>query len=68
MASCTTTSTQQFSSAYIDRVRLESVVRTLNPDPAKFKVSRKLDYWVVEAPSRLNDVTMFPNSSSAANS
>jgi len=53
---------QKFLSYDIDRKRLESLLEVLHPSvepgSVSFRVSRRLDYFVVEAPSRLNDVSV----------
>ena len=48
---------QKFESHFIDRGRLESLLKTTHPSPEEFKVSRKLDYWVVEARFPLEPVS-----------
>lgn len=58
----TETRKQQIPSYDIDRKRLESLLEVLNPssglDAASFKVSRRLGYYFVEAPSTLNEVSV----------
>ncbi len=52
---------QKFPSYDIDRKRLESLLEVLYPPAVSgsisYRVSRRLDYFVVEAPSWLNDVS-----------
>ena len=44
---------------YIDRRRLEDFLGALLPQDAKssFVVKRKLDYWIIEGPMELNNVS-----------
>ena len=56
---------QSFDSRYIDRSRLETLLITLHGDKS-FEAHRRLDKWVVKAPSRLNKVrSPLPRSLSA---
>lgn len=49
---------QEFSSRYIDRRRLISLLKALFPSDHgdRFEVYRRLDTWIVKAPYPLNDV------------
>ena len=52
---------QEFSSKYIDRRRLISLLKALNflesENGQTFEVYRRLDLWVVRAPKLLDDVS-----------
>lgn len=47
---------QSFDSRYIDRSRLETLLITLHGNKEAFDVYRRLDKWVIKAPSRLDTV------------
>ena len=53
---------QEFPSSYIGRGRLVSLLEALFPPEhgGRFKVSRRLDTWIVNAPARLTDVSYWP--------
>ena len=49
---------QKFDSHFIHRGRLESLLQSMHNSADEFKVSRKLDFWVVEAPFPLEPVSV----------